>query len=86
VEYAEKRSLELRASGFRVEVDKRSEKIGYKIREGRLERIPYLLIVGDKEVGEGTVSVRSRKEGDLGGMNFADFMTRLSKEVAAKAR
>lgn len=76
----------LRAGGFRAEVDKRNEKIGYKIREGRLERIPYLLIVGDKEVDEGAVSVRSRKEGDLGPMAFADFMQKLGDEVASRVR
>lgn len=86
IEYADTLCDELRMAGFRVEADKRNEKIGYKIREGRLERIPYLLIVGDKEAESNTVSVRCRKEGDLGSMAFADFKDRLAQEVATKAR
>ena len=73
IEYADELAARLRAQGFRVETDKRSEKIGYKIREGRLERIPYLLTVGDKEVESQTVSVRCRKEGDLGAMQIDEL-------------
>lgn len=86
VEYAEELVAKLRNAGIRAEADNRNEKIGYKIREGRLERIPYLLIVGDKEVNQGTVSVRSRKAGDLGSMALDDFMQKLRDEIAAKAR
>ncbi len=70
---------------MRVEVDTRNEKIGYKIREARLERIPYMLTVGDKEVEEGTISVRGRGEnGDLGSMSLADFKARCKEEIDTK--
>lgn len=86
IEYADELAARLRAQGFRVETDKRSEKIGYKIREGRLERIPYLLTVGDKEVESQTVSVRCRKEGDLGAMQIDEFVQKLAHEVETRAR
>ena len=76
-EYADQIIAELQKQGIRVEMDKRSEKIGYKIREGQLQKIPYLLVVGDKEVKANTVAVRHRKEGDLGAMGLADFLTML---------
>ena len=75
----------LNAAGFRVELDDRSEKIGYKIREAQLEKVPYMLIVGDKEVESGTVGVRARKEGDIGAMSLEDFMARLREQVETKA-
>ena len=67
-----------------VEVDIRSEKIGYKIREAQLEKIPYMFIVGDKEKEEGLVSVRSRKAGDLGAKNLDDVIAELAKENDSK--
>ena len=71
---------------MRVEVDTRNEKIGYKIREARLQRIPYMLTVGDSEVENGSVSVRGRGEkGDLGAMSLADFMARAKEEIDTKA-
>ena len=76
----------LRAKGFRVEVDHRSEKLGYKIREGRNERIPYLLIVGDKDLENNTVSPRHRAEGDLGAMSYEEFEALLTEVVATKAK
>ncbi|HAA63847.1 MAG TPA: hypothetical protein DCE04_01050, partial [Thermoanaerobacter sp.] len=60
-------------------------KIGYKIREAQLQKIPYMLIVGDKEVEQGTVSLRSRKEGDLGAISLNEFIEKILKEIATKA-
>ena len=81
VEYANKIKEELQEQGIRVEVDDRNEKTGYKIREAQLSKVPYMLIVGDKEVESGTVSVRDRKEGDLGSIKTEDFINRIVKEV-----
>ncbi len=74
----------LKKRGIRVEVDYRGEKIGYKIRQGRMEKIPYLLIVGEKEAENKEVAVRSRKNGDEGAMALADFVERIDKEVKDK--
>ncbi len=73
------------AVGMRVEVDDRSEKIGYKIRQAQLEKVPYMLVIGDKEAEDGTVSVRSRKDGDIGIMTLEDFMAKLQDEIDTKA-
>jgi len=70
--------------GLRVEVDARAEKIGYKIREAQLQKIPYMLVVGEKEVEKGTVSVRSREEGDLGSANVEEFLEKVMEQVANK--
>ena len=70
----------LEAHGFRCEIDTRSEKIGYKIREAQLEKLPYMLIIGDKEKEEGTVSVRMREKGDIGAMPLSEFAARVKKE------
>ncbi len=75
---------ELKRNGLRAEADVRNEKIGYKIREAQLDKIPYMFIVGDKEAENGTVSVRSRKEGDLGAMNLADVIAKLVEEDRSK--
>lgn len=83
-DYADKIYDELKAQGFRVELDDRSEKIGYKIREAQLEKIPYMIIAGEKEMNDGTVAVRSRKQGDLGAMKLDEFVAMLSKEVEDK--
>ena len=83
-EYADSVYYELKNKGFRVEVDDRSEKIGYKIRSAQLEKIPYMLIVGEKEQGEKAVSVRCRKEGDKGMMPLGEFIDILSDEVEKK--
>ncbi len=72
--------------GLRVEVDLRSEKIGYKIREAQLEKVPYMLIVGDKEMEENAVAVRSRKEGDLGAQPVEIFINKVLEEIASKAQ
>lgn len=74
----------LDACGMRVEVDSRSEKIGYKIREAQLEKVPYMFIIGDKDVEANTVSVRHRKEGDLGAMKLEDFIAMAKKEIDTK--
>lgn len=75
----------LQAQGMRVEVDSRSEKIGYKIREAQLEKVPYMFIIGDKDVEAQTVSVRHRKEGDLGAMKLDDFIKMAVEEIDTKA-
>ena len=72
--------------GLRVEVDLRSEKIGYKIREAQLEKVPYMLIVGDKEMEDDAVAVRSRKEGDLGAKPVDVFVSKVLEEIQSKAQ
>ncbi|MDR2670727.1 MAG: threonine--tRNA ligase [Oscillospiraceae bacterium] len=74
----------LRAAGYRAELDERNEKIGFKIREAQVQKVPYMLIVGDKEVEAGQVSVRDRRQGDLGAMTPDDFEARLADEVARR--
>ena len=80
-DYAKKVKDDLFALGYRVELDSRNEKIGKKIRDAQLEKIPYMLIVGDKEAQDGTVAVRRRAEGDLGVMSYNDFVSRIEQEV-----
>lgn len=81
---AEKIKEDLQAANIRASVDKRNEKIGYKIRQAQLKKIPYMLVVGEKEVSSNTVSVRSRKNGDLGGMSLTEFMSTLKEEIENK--
>ncbi len=83
-DYIQKLAKEFEAAGIRVETDLRNEKIGYKIREARLQRIPYMLVVGDKEVENQQVAVRSRDEGDLGPMDVKDFLDKIQKEINQK--
>ena len=85
-EYGEGIADKLRAMGIRVTVDNRNEKIGYKIRQAQLEKIPYFFIVGDKEVEDNTVSLRSRKDGDLGASPLDDVISKIAEENASKAR
>ncbi|MBD5082628.1 MAG: threonine--tRNA ligase [Clostridiales bacterium] len=73
------------AAGIRVEVDDRSEKIGFKIRSAQLEKVPYMVIVGDKDIENNTVSVRSRKDGEKGAMSVEDFIADITKEIETKA-
>ena len=80
-EYAHKLADEMRAKGIRVDVDDRNEKTGYKIREAQLSKVPYMLIVGDKEVQDNTVSVRDRKEGDLGAIPADKFIEDVVEKV-----
>ena len=86
VEYANALKARLENAGMRVTVDERDENIGTKIKNSRFDRIPYMLIVGDKEVEANAVSVRSRKEGELGAMSQDDIFTKLVTEVATKAK
>ena len=71
-------------AGFRVTLDTRNEKIGYKIREAQLQKTPFMLIIGDKEAQAGTVAVRSRADGDLGAMTIDEFITHITKLVNSK--
>ena len=73
-------------AGLRAEADMRGEKIGDKIREAQMQRVPYMLILGDKELENGTVSVRSRDAGDIGSMTEAEFTEKALQEVRTKAR
>ena len=79
-------SKALDQAGFRVEVDHRNEKIGKKIREATMEKVPYMLVAGDKDIEAGTVSVRSRKDGDEGASSLEDFIARITEEIATKAK
>lgn len=79
-DYAKEVEAALKAQGLRAETDMRNEKIGYKIREAQLEKLPYMLIIGDKEKEEGTVAVRMREKGDVGAMPLADFVAKVKKE------
>ncbi len=83
-DYAEKVNSELKANGIRTSVDNRSEKIGYKIREARLQKVPYLLVVGAKEEEENVVSVRSRYLGDEGQKSLDTFINDICKEIRTK--
>ena len=85
-EYARKVWDALDKADLRAEVDARNEKIGYKIRQAQLEKIPYFFIVGDKEVEDNTVSLRSRKDGDLGASPLDDVIAKIAEENASKAR
>src|SRR3954469_5348442 len=82
--YAAKVRDRLAAAGLRAELDDRQEKIGYKIREAQLQKIPYMLVTGDREAAEGTVSVRSRTGGDLGARSVEEFVGQALAEIAAK--
>ena len=86
LEYAREIEKEYRKAGIRIEVDDRNEKIGYKIREAQLQKIPYMLVVGDKEIEANAVAVRSRKEGDLGQVNKEEFLERMQEEIENKVR
>ncbi|MGM0471440.1 MAG: threonine--tRNA ligase [Bacillota bacterium] len=85
LDYAYQVKDELAEAGVRVEVDSRQEKVGYKIREAQVQQIPYMLIVGDDEVEDSTVSVRERREGDLGAKKLADFKAEITEEIENKA-
>ena len=75
----------LRDAGFRADSDLRNEKVGYKIREAQLQKIPYMLVVGDREAEAGTVSVRSRTDGDLGVKPLAEFIAAAAAEAADRS-
>ena len=82
--YAEDVVAKLKAEGFRVELDDRQEKIGYKIREAQLSKVPYMLILGEKEVEAGAVGVRARAQGDIGAMKLEEFISKIEGEVESK--
>lgn len=79
-------AAQLTQAGLRAEADVRSEKLGKKIREAQLEKVPYVLVIGDKEAEDGVVSVRHRADGDLGVMKIEDFLTLAQAEIASKVR
>ncbi len=83
-DYAKSVQEKLIKEGLRVQVDERSEKIGYKIREAQLQKVPYMFIVGDKEVEESAISVRSRDHGEQGSQQLEDFVLKIKEEIAAK--
>ena len=85
LEYARAVRDRLAADGLRADVDERQEKIGYKIREAQLQKVPYMLVVGDREAAESTVSVRHRAEGDLGSQKIAEFFESAMMEIREKA-
>ena len=80
-DYAVKVTENLRKAGIRTELDDRQEKIGYKIREAQLNKIPYMLILGDKEIESNQVGVRSRGEGDIGAMDEGKFIEKVVEEI-----
>jgi threonyl-tRNA synthetase len=84
--YAEEVRAKLAAAGLRAEVDARQEKIGYKIREAQLQKVPYMLGAGDREMQEGQIAVRSRSGGDLGAQPIDEFIRRAVTEVERKGR
>jgi threonyl-tRNA synthetase len=79
--YANGIAADMRKAGMRVTVDARNEKIGYKIRAAQLEKIPYMLVIGEKEMADGTVAIRSRKTGDMGVMPAAEFLAFAQKQI-----
>lgn len=85
-DYAEEVIKKLQSKGIRVELDDRQEKIGYKIREAQLSKVPYMLILGDKEKESKTVGVRARKEGDIGAMEIDKFIEKIDSEIESFAR
>ena len=82
--YAAELLAKMKAAGIRVELDSRNEKIGYKIREAQMEKVPYMLVIGEKEASEGLVAVRRRDKGDLGAVSADEFIAGVSKEIAEK--
>jgi threonyl-tRNA synthetase len=83
-DYAVEVANKLEELNIRVELDNRNEKIGYKIREAQMQKIPYMLVVGDKEVENNAVAVRDRKEGDRGSMSLDEFISNIQKEIREK--
>ena len=83
-EYADSVIARFVDEGIRVDSDFRNEKIGYKIREAQLEKVPYMIVIGDKEVENGTVTLRSRVSGDLGSFKIDDVVSKINKETAER--
>ena len=86
MEYAAGVYEKLKAAGIRTELDHKDEKVGYKIRQAQLEKVPYMLVLGEKEAAEGAITVRSRDKGDLGAAGLEDFIADIKKMVAAKEK
>ena len=86
LEYAQALQAKLEEAGIRVELDDRNEKIGYKIRAAQTEKVPYMLVLGDKEMEEGTVAVRKRGEGDQGAIAVDELIARIKQEIADKVK
>lgn len=84
-EYADQVAADLRSSGFRVESNTRSDKIGAKIRDAQMQKIPYMLILGDQELANGQVAVRERKQGDVGAMSLEEFKEKIAAEKASRS-
>lgn len=85
-EYAREMMAKLQAVGVRCELDDRSEKTGFKIRSAQMEKVPYMILVGDKDIEAGTISVRSRKNGDEGATTIDEFVARIKEEIDSKSR
>ena len=84
-EYAESIAAELKGEGFRVEANTKSDKIGAKIRDAQLQKVPYMLVLGDKELEERTVAVRERKQGDIGAMSLAEFKEKITQQRSQRS-
>jgi threonyl-tRNA synthetase len=84
VEYAKEVFASLKSAGIRVEFDDRNEKVGYKIRDWETKKVPFMLVVGEKEKASGTVSVRQHKKGDQGAVNREEFLTRILDAVKTR--
>ena len=85
LEYANSLKKQMYTKGIRVQVDEKNEKIGYKIREAQVQKVPYMLVVGDKEIENNAVGLRSRKDGDLGQMSVEDFIAKIQSEIESKS-
>ncbi|MBO4452813.1 MAG: threonine--tRNA ligase, partial [Clostridia bacterium] len=85
-EYGESILAALKEKGVRAEIDNRNEKIGYKIREHKIQKVPYLVIIGDNEVANGTITVNSYKKGDLGNSTLDAFLEMLTEEITKRLR
>jgi len=85
-EYAEKVGKELKAAGFRVEINTKSDKIGAKIRDAQIQKVPYMLVLGDKERDENLVSVRERRQGDVGAMTLEEFSSMIAEQKRLRSR
>ena len=84
IEYSQKITNELKVNGIRAQLDERNEKIGYKIRDWETQKVPYMLIIGEKEISSGSVSVRQHKKGDLGSFTLKDFSDKILEEIKTK--
>jgi threonyl-tRNA synthetase len=84
ISYAQQVLAKLVKAGVRVEVDERAEKIGKKIREAELSKVPYMLVIGEKEMTEGRLSVRRQGKGDLGSITVEEFVNNITEEIAER--